>query len=206
MPSSTSSSEALHRVPDGPWRRTWLLAAGLLAVALGSWEATLRARGYASSVDDDPSLWALLRLNLAPDATAMLGSSRMATDVNLDVWADVVGPPAPTDLTIYATSPLLTLEDLAADERFHGRVLLEVSEAMLFGDTSDLTAQARARLRARDEMGDSLFGRAEKTALVSLQSSLVLTSPQFDLFDSGKALLTGRWPAPTSASGPTASG
>lgn len=113
-PSSTSSSD--ERCPGGPWKRTWLAFALLVALPLGAWEAILRAEGHGPSVSDDRDLWAQeAEAALADgDGLVILGASRV--QLGLDLQGVRARFPAlrPRMLAIDGTHPLASLEELAA--------------------------------------------------------------------------------------------
>jgi hypothetical protein len=64
-----------------------------------------------------------------PDSTVLLGTSRMLFDMDLDVLEQGLGQ-RPVQLAIVGSSPFPVLADLAADESFHGTVLLDIVPAM----------------------------------------------------------------------------
>ena len=155
MPSSTSSSE-LHTdayarqtasdrpgvaqpvprrpVPAQPWGAILLGAVALFAVLLGCWEAYWRAYGVVSGVRNGFGLWAIQRRRLDAgegDATVLLGSSRLYFDVQLPVWERLAGK-APIQLSYEGTSPLTAIEDLAADPKFTGRLVVGVAPDEFF--------------------------------------------------------------------------
>jgi hypothetical protein len=64
-----------------------------------------------------------------PDSLVLLGTSRMLFDIDLDVLERGLGQ-RPTQLAIVGSSPFPILANLAADETFHGTVLLDIVPAM----------------------------------------------------------------------------
>ncbi|WP_257455070.1 hypothetical protein [Archangium lipolyticum] len=133
MRSSTSSSS--EAPASGALGRVWwvaLLAAGvLLAGAEWGW----RVRGFQPSVKDTPELWSLERARASEgdgSAVVMLGSSRFQVGLVPEVLSQALGGARVMQLSISGSSSLPVLEDLAADERFRGLVLCEVSPTLFF--------------------------------------------------------------------------
>jgi hypothetical protein len=154
MRSSTSSSEAggverretaadrpgvaqpvpLRPVPAQPWG--WILAgAALLFVLLvGAWEWQWRQFGAVPGLRNTPGLYAIERRRIDQgegDATVLVGASRTYFDLQLPVWERLAGR-APIQLSFEGTTPLGTVEDLAADPKFTGRVLIGVAPDVFF--------------------------------------------------------------------------
>jgi hypothetical protein len=133
-----SSIFSFSQAPEGPWFRTWLLAAGLIAVSLVSWEATLRCLGYRPSVIDDPVLWAVQRDRVYGDhgkkAVVLLGDCRIRLDCVPRLLAQQFPGHPIAQLGVEGTSPVATLLDLASDERFNGLVICAVNPRMLCED------------------------------------------------------------------------
>ncbi|GJL93252.1 hypothetical protein [Hyphococcus sp.] len=155
MPSSTSSSDALRApaplsyfdpehvdrpVPGKPWRA--LCVAALIAtIALtAGWEIFWRGKGMiAGDYKNTNALWAQERRKATDDATVMIGSSRIFFDVDLDIWEELSGV-RPVQLALEGTSPRVFLKDLAADETFHGLVIVGVTAPVFFTQDGGLRA------------------------------------------------------------------
>jgi hypothetical protein len=121
-------------VPEQPWGRILAGAVVLAALLLGGWEWHWRAFGVTPSIGNNEALWAIQRRRLDQgegDATVLLGSSRVYFDIQLPVWKRLSGR-APIQLSFEGTSPLTALEDLAADPKFTGRVLVGVAPDLFF--------------------------------------------------------------------------
>ena len=129
MHSSTSNSDFVRLVPDVPWRRLLLVVALVTTAATAAWEIHARAVGYRPTLNDSPDLWAEARGRVKPDSLVLLGTSRMLFDMDLDVLEQGLGR-RPVQLAVVGSSPYPILADLAADESFHGTVLLDVVPAM----------------------------------------------------------------------------
>ena len=65
------------------------------------------------------------------NATVLVGASRVYYDIQLPVWERLDGR-RPIQLSFEGTSPLAYLEDLAADPKFVGRVLVGVEPDLFF--------------------------------------------------------------------------
>ena len=155
MPSSTSSSELhqdeyaretaadrpgvaqpvpLRPVPAHAWGPILLGALALLAALLGGWEAYWRAFGVTPSIRNSYGLWAIQRRRIDAGeggATVLLGSSRTYFDLQLPVWQRLSGS-SPVQLSYEGTSPLTAVEDLAADPKFTGRLIIGVAPELFF--------------------------------------------------------------------------
>src|SRR5580658_4508975 len=155
MHSSTSSSDPAHDpyaratasdrpgvaqpvplrpVPARPWG--WILVAAflLLVLLVAGWEAYWRAYGVTPGIRNTFGLWAIQRRRIDAgegDATVLLGSSRTYFDIQLPVWKGLAGR-APIQLSFEGTSPLTAVEDLAADPKFTGRLLLGIAPQVFF--------------------------------------------------------------------------
>lgn len=129
MHSSTSNSDFVRVIPSVPWRGVVAAVALLTTAATIGWELHARAAGYRPTLNDTPDLWAEARASVKPDSLVLIGTSRMLFDVDLDVLEKGLGQ-RPTQLAIVGSSPFPILADLAADESFHGTVLLDVVPAM----------------------------------------------------------------------------
>jgi len=112
-----------------------LLTAFLVIVFIISWEWRLRSQGLYVDYDDNPSLWADKRakaVNLPADkATVFIGSSRIKYDLDIATWRKLTGD-EPVQLAMEGNSPLPILDDLAADEQFKGKLVVDVTEGLFF--------------------------------------------------------------------------
>lgn len=129
MHSSTSNSDFVRTIPDVPWRSLLLAVALLSTTATVAWELHARAAGYRPTLNDTPDLWAEARASVKSDSLVLVGTSRMLFDVDLELVEQGLGQ-RPVQLAIVGSSPFPILADLAADETFHGTVLLDIVPAM----------------------------------------------------------------------------
>jgi hypothetical protein len=121
-------------VPDQPWGRILLGAVVLFGLLLAGWEGYWRAYGVTRGVSNTYGLWAMQRRRIDSgegDATVLVGASRLYFDLQLPVWRRLAGT-APIQLCFEGTSPLPYLEDLAADPKFTGRVLIGIAPQVFF--------------------------------------------------------------------------
>lgn len=132
MRLSTSSSN--DRLPQVAWQRVWLIAGLLFVLLIGGWELFWRAKGFQPSLNDDAALWALSRKKISnggENSVVFIGASRIQLDLNTDVFASQTGA-RPIVLAIDGESPTPVLRDLANDEAFHGTIICELAEHLLF--------------------------------------------------------------------------
>jgi len=121
-------------VPEQPWG--WILACALaiFLALLGGWEAYWRSYGVTPSIRNDSGLWAIQRRRIDAGegaATAIVASSRPFFDIQLPVWERLDGR-RPIQLAFEGTSPLPFVEDLAADARFTGRLIIGIDPQVFF--------------------------------------------------------------------------
>ena len=124
----------LREVPAQPWGRVAVGALLLFAVLIAGWEYYWRAFGVTPATRNSDGLWAMQRRRIGNgegDATVLVGSSRMYFDLQLDVWEKLDGK-RPIQLAFEGTSPMTFLEDLAADAKFTGRLLIGVAPELFF--------------------------------------------------------------------------
>jgi hypothetical protein len=122
-------------VPAQPWGRILLGAVLILGLLLGGWEAYWRAYGVKPGFANSFGLWAIQRRRLDNGegaATVVVSDSRLLFDLQLPVWEKLDGK-RPIQLGLEGTTALIFLEDLAADPKFTGRVLVGVAPQVFFG-------------------------------------------------------------------------
>lgn len=121
-------------MPPKPLLKAALLALLIVVGFLTFWECYWRSRGFPISYDDDASLWSTKRkLIYAPSdaATVFIGSSRIKFDLDIPTWERETGERV-VQLCFVGTSPRPVLDDLASDERFKGKVIIDVTEGLFF--------------------------------------------------------------------------
>jgi hypothetical protein len=118
---------------------TQLVKAGILTLVLVSvsiicWELYVRSKGYDASYDDDPALWSDKRKMIyepAERSTVFIGSSRIKFDLDIDTWESITGDHA-IQLACVGSNPIPILENLANDEHFKGKLVIDVTEILFF--------------------------------------------------------------------------
>ena len=176
-------------VPTHPWGKILLGALVLFAALLGAWEAYWRAFGVTPGTRNTFGLWAIERRRIDSgegDATVLLGGSRVYFDMQLPVWQRLSGR-APIQLSYEGTSPLTAVEDLAADPKFTGQLLIGVEPELIFSGGGRGNGAARY---AREESPSQRVGQ---------WLSMHLVEPNFAFYDGDYALRTvlarQAWPA-----------
>lgn len=115
-------------------KQAGFLAAILAATFILSWELLLRKQGYKPSYNDDKALWAAKRKEAYQSqdkATVFIGSSRIKFDLDIPTWEKLTGEKA-VQLALVGTSPQLVLKNLADDEAFKGKLIIDVTEPLFF--------------------------------------------------------------------------
>ena len=121
-------------VPAQPWNRIFVAMLVMFALMLGAWEWHWRAFGATPGIRNTDGLWAIQRRRIdngEGDATVLFGASRVLFDVQLPVWEKLSGK-RPIQLAYEGTTPLVYLEDVAADPKFTGRALVGVAPDVFF--------------------------------------------------------------------------
>lgn len=121
-------------VPPQPWRRIFLGTLIMLALLLAAWEGYWRAYGAVPGYYNSNGEWAQQRRRIDQgegNKTVLIGSSRVLFDVQLPVWERAAGE-RPIQLAMEGTSSVPVLEDLAADPKFTGRLLVGVASDLFF--------------------------------------------------------------------------
>ena len=105
----------------------------VVVVSIGCREFYLRSKGVSCSYDDNEALWAYKRAQIykEPDATFFIGSSRIKFDIDIETREQETGQKA-LQLALVGTSPQLVFKDLADDNKFNGRLIIDGTEFILF--------------------------------------------------------------------------
>jgi hypothetical protein len=99
-----------------------------------SWETYLRSSNEKISYDDDESLWADKRDRVCDPSdkvTVLIGSSRNKYDIDIPTWESLTGDHI-VQLSCVGSSPLPTLDNLANDKNFKGKLIVDVTEILFF--------------------------------------------------------------------------
>jgi hypothetical protein len=121
-------------VPEQPWGAILLGVVALLTLLIGGWEWYWRAYGVRPSIGNTLGLWSIQRRRIDAgegSATVLVGASRLYFDLQLPVWERLDGK-RPIQLSFEGTSPLTAVEDLAADPKFTGRLIIGVAPDVFF--------------------------------------------------------------------------
>jgi hypothetical protein len=111
-----------------------LLALSVVVLFLISWEGYWRSQGYTTTFDDGEPLWADKRSMVYKEmdkATVFIGSSRIKYDLDIPTWESITEDKA-VQLAIEGNSPLPVLTDLANDDNFKGKLVIDVTEGLFF--------------------------------------------------------------------------
>jgi hypothetical protein len=125
-----------------------LLAAVIVLCAVVSWELWLRQKGYDIAFDDDEMLWSNKRALVyqpSNEATVFIGSSRIKFDLDIDEWRKVTGEDA-VQLAMQGNSPRPILYDLADDENFKGKLVIDVTEGLFFSPFANSLSEPEGRV------------------------------------------------------------
>lgn len=116
------------------FRKAGLFALVLVLSFVVCWEIFLRHKGFTVSYDDGGPLWSNQRAQvyLPPsEATVFIGSSRIKFDLDIPTWENLTGEKA-VQLAMVGSSPLPALQNLAEDNNFKGKLVIDVTEGLFF--------------------------------------------------------------------------
>jgi hypothetical protein len=125
---------SLRAVPALAWGRVAAVAVVVAVLALGGWEAYWRSQRFVPSYRNSDGLWAMTRSRLdreGPGGTAVIGSSRVLFDLNLEAWRDETGT-LPVQLALEGTNPRPLLTHLANESAFNGLLVVGVTPPLFF--------------------------------------------------------------------------
>jgi hypothetical protein len=119
--------------------RQKITRAGILAIVLMTtfilcWEGFWRQKGFKITYNDDKALWAKKREEVyqpSNTTTVFIGSSRVKFDLDIPEWRKQTKQDA-IQLALVGTSPLVILQDLADDEKFKGKLIVDITEELFF--------------------------------------------------------------------------
>jgi len=106
----------------------------LLLAFIAAWEWYWRSQGFPVAYNDDNALWAKKRSEVygpSASSTVFIGASRIKFDLDIPMWESITGEKA-IQLAMVGTSPRPLLQDLADDEKFKGKVIIDVIESLFF--------------------------------------------------------------------------
>ena len=106
----------------------------LVSISVASWEIYVRSKGFETTYDDNPALWADKRAMVyepADKSTVFIGSSRIKFDLDIPLWEETTGDHA-IQLACVGSSPRPVLDNLANDLKFKGKLVVDVTEVLFF--------------------------------------------------------------------------
>ncbi|MEJ7823756.1 MAG: hypothetical protein WKF85_15655 [Chitinophagaceae bacterium] len=115
-------------------KKAGILTLIFVGIFIGSWELFWRSKGFKITYNDDVAFWAVTRPNAylpANKATVFIGSSRIKFDIDIPTWEQFTGEKA-VQLALVGTSPRKMLEYFANDNKFKGKLLLDVTEGLFY--------------------------------------------------------------------------
>lgn len=143
-----------------------ILTVILVAISMLCWELYLRNLGYKLAYNDDEALWMKNRKKIygPPEKTTVfIGSSRIKFDMDIPTWESTTGEKA-VQLALHGSCPRLALDNLANDEKFKGKLIIDVTEGLFFRPTEDQGMSKRVKYyaaatpanRVSDQLGFAL--------------------------------------------------
>lgn len=190
MPSSTSSSEPVdapgvaHReIPDRPWPRILLFAAGITVVGVGGWEVLARSMYHVPGTYDDwtGEAWAIERRRLDdPDQdvrVVLAGSSRILWAADLDILEEELGT-RPLQLALPGTGPRVIVEHLVRTTDFDGVILVGYTPILFNVPGGGLMGQVAIDAYEQNAPGRRLSHQLHR----ELSDHLAFLDESFDLF------------------------
>jgi hypothetical protein len=120
-----------------PFFKAALLAFSLALLFLIALEGYWRSKGFTTTFDDGEPLWADKRAMVyqpTDKTTVFIGSSRIKYDLDIPTWESTTKNKA-VQLALEGTTPLPVLSDLADDENFKGKLVIDVTEGLFFSNS-----------------------------------------------------------------------
>ncbi|MET0232003.1 MAG: hypothetical protein ABW186_13805 [Rhodanobacteraceae bacterium] len=169
-----------REIPAQSWRPIAFAAAVMFVAMIGAWEWYWRDFGVTPSYRNSNGQWAQQRRRIDEGEggrTVLIGSSRMLFDVQLPVWERLTGE-RPIQLAMEGTSAMPTLDDLAGDPNFTGRLLIDITPLGFFA-----TESTRADIVP-------YFHRESPSDRIGTSLSMALVEPYLAFYDPDFALAT----------------
>jgi len=121
-------------MPSNHFIKAALLTAVIVVAFIAIWESYWRNKGFDIAYNDDEALWAKERRKVykpKDQATVFIGSSRIKFDLDIPTWERLTGDEV-VQLSLVGTSPRPLLHDLANDENFKGKLIVDITEGLFF--------------------------------------------------------------------------
>jgi len=126
-------------MPNFSLKKSAILVLVLSTVFLFCWEFYWRSSGYVLGYNDDDAMWYKNRMMVyepADKTTVFIGSSRMKFDLDIPTWEATTGEKA-IQLSIAGSNPRAALLNLGEDEKFKGKLVIDVTEVLFFRPNVD---------------------------------------------------------------------
>ncbi len=134
-------------MPATLFAKSALLMLVLVSLSLIGWEYSLRSKGFNLAYNDDEALWAKNRRTVyqpPENTTVFIGSSRIQFDLDIPTWEKTTGENA-VQIALHGSCPRLALDNLAEDEKFKGKLIIDVTESLFFNPGEDGGISARVK-------------------------------------------------------------
>jgi hypothetical protein len=179
------------------WGKSWILGLLIAAVLLGGLEYVWRINGHQPAIVDDQRLWALERSKAgkSPKEIVLLGSSRIQTDISIKTLHRLFPDYTIINLSADGTCANAVLFDLAADDNFTGKVILETtSECLLFGCDQDISQQFYVDYYHKTY---NLNEKINRQIATLMQKNFVFIDPYLNLIKvAGNLIFKKKWRTP----------
>ncbi len=134
-------------MPNSLLKKSAILVLVASTVFLLCWEYYWHSKGYVLGYDDHDALWYKYRHEVyepADKTTVFIGSSRMKFDLDIPTWEKATGDKA-VQLSIEGSNPRAALVNLGADEKFKGKLVVDITESLFFGTWEDNELASRLK-------------------------------------------------------------
>lgn len=164
-------------MPTSHLSKAALLMLLIVVASLVSWEYFWRSRGYDLGYNDDTGLWRKNRVKVygPPDKTTVfIGSSRIKFDLDIPTWEKTTGEKA-VQLSLHGSNPRPALHDLANDENFRGKLVIDITEGLFFSLRPEIELKERveyARNASPSNKISDQIGFALESAFLFLDKDL----------------------------------
>ena len=133
---------------EASFAKAGILSAVLVVCFFTSWEHYLRSKHIGISYEDGDALWEDKRAMVyepADKSTVFIGSSRNKYDIDISTWQAITGDHV-VQLAIEGNSPLPVLDDLASDDQFNGKLIIDVTEILFFTTADKNISEPKTRI------------------------------------------------------------
>ena len=116
-------------------KKSAILMLVIVTIALVGWEIRLRNIGVTTTYDIGNALWSDKRAMVyepKDKATVFIGSSRIKYDIDIPTWESLTGGNHVIQLGHDGSNPIPVLLNLAEDEKFSGRLVIDITEGLFF--------------------------------------------------------------------------